>query len=238
MIYSPSSTFVIAVKKEPSCTISDGMTTCCWNVECEGGGNEEHCMNCKQKSNGQWECGNVFTPGLVGTPMCPVKTDSGLTVRPSDDGDIPPNIKELLGSSLSDNPTIRPGDDNGIPPLKGKGLLGLLDENIPTIQQPSPETTTPPKDKTINLLSNFDDSIMTHVPKGDSGFPNLLKEESENILNDEDNKEKEPKQGEEQEQLTASQEDELQSEESDEEQEHEEQPPLTETFNSNTELVE
>ena len=40
--------------------------------------------------------------------------------------------------------------------------------------------------------------IMTNVPKGDSGFPNLLKEESENILNDEDNKEKESKQGEEQ----------------------------------------
>ena len=40
---------------------------------------------------------------------------------------------------------------------------------------------------------------MTSVPKGDSGFPNLLKEENENILNDEDNKEKESKQGEEQE---------------------------------------
>jgi hypothetical protein len=44
--------------------------------------------------------------------------------------------------------------------------LGLLDGTSPTIQQPSPETSTPPKEKTIDLLSNFDDSIMTMFQKG------------------------------------------------------------------------
>jgi hypothetical protein len=198
MIYS--TTFVIAAKKEPSCTISEGMATCCWDVECEGGGTEENCINCKQKSNGQWECGSVFTPGLIGTPMCPVKPESGLTVKPSDDSGIPPQIQEFLGSGISDNPTIQPEDDN-IPPKskglfglldentpsvkpgeesnmgKGKGLLGLLDNTNPTIQQQQslPETTIPQKDPN-DLLSNFEDNLFTNIPKKDSEPSNLPQE--------------------------------------------------------------
>jgi hypothetical protein len=59
----------------------------------------------------------------------------GISIKPPADSGIPPKIKELLGSGLLENPIIQPGnDDSGIPPLKGKGLLGLLDENNPTIQ--------------------------------------------------------------------------------------------------------
>ena len=97
LIYGSSSTFVIAAKKESSCTISKGMATCCWDVECGGGRTNEHCMNCKQKSNGQWECGSIFTPDLYETFMCPVKPDNRLTDKTPDDDSPPLKIKELLG---------------------------------------------------------------------------------------------------------------------------------------------
>ncbi len=326
IIYGSSSTFVIDAKKESSCTISEGMATCCWDVECEGGGTEEHCMNCKQKSNGQWECGSVFTPGLVGTLMCPVKPDTGLAVKTPDDDSLSPKIKELLGSGLLDNPTIQPGNDSTILPKGNKGLLGLLDENNHSIQQPLSETNTPKKDTTTDLLSNFDDNIMTNDDKtsvSKQGELLSLQDEEEqkssitesdsdnaNILKDKDKEEEEeteeeegqdddriicirapcpnPNSNDKQEQLSANEGNEIQSEETEEEgqdddriicimapcpnsnsndkqdqlstnredeiqseetqdgekenndgqEQQEEQPPLTETFNPNTELVE
>jgi hypothetical protein len=130
---------------------------------------------------------------------CPVMPDSGLTVKPPG---IPPKIKELLGSGVSDNPTIQPDDsispidkgllglldetsptiqpddDSSIPP-KGKGFLGLLD--TPTIQQqPLPEIATPQKNiPSTDLLSNLDnDNLLTSVPKQNEPL-NLLEEKDE-----------------------------------------------------------
>lgn len=73
--------------------------------------------------------------------------------------------------------SIKPPGDNYIPPKGKGGLLGLLDETSPTIQQLLPETITPQKNiPSTDLLSNLEDNILTSVPKQDERL-NLLEQE-------------------------------------------------------------
>ena len=105
---------------------------CCYKHE-----GHTYCATCYQRSHGTWN------QGL-------------LTEWTFKHQKIQTSILEARFLGLLDNPTIQPSEDSSIQLPKSKGLLGLLDGTSPTIQEPSPETTTHPKDKTIDLLSNFD----------------------------------------------------------------------------------
>ena len=169
---------------------------------------------------------------------------TGPTIQPGDDSSISPkDNKELLGLLDETNPTF---------------------QQQPLPETTTPQRTIP-NDLLSNLNDN---NLLTNVPKGDSESLNLLEEneqqespltetdrDNENIVKDEDKEdieeekqqEQQPssseEQTEEQEELSANQENEIESEEdkkqeSNEEQEQEEEPPITETFNPNTEFIE
>ena len=105
--------------------------------------------------------------------------DKVYKIKPSDDSDTVTKNKGLLGLLELDNPTILP--DKSIPPSKGNNRhLGLLDEASPTIKQQEslPETTIPQKDFDNDLLSNFENNLLTNTPKKDSE-PSILQDDEQ-----------------------------------------------------------
>lgn len=105
--------------------------------------------------------------------------DKVYKIKPSDDSDTFTKNKGLLGLLELDNHTILP--DKSIPPSKGNNRhLGLLDEASPTIkqQQSLPETTIPQKDFDNDLLSNFENNLLTNTPKKDSE-PSILQDDEQ-----------------------------------------------------------
>jgi len=250
-----------------SCTsdYSKNTKTCCWRERVPGQIlAKTYCQTCDYAGK---ICKEKVLQFTGPSDLSQFEGDVLEEANPPSDQSRFPTKGGLLGLLDETSPIIQPGDDNSIPPKGKGGLLGLLDETNPTFQQqPSlPETTTPQRDiPSSKLLSNLDnDNLLTSVPKVDNSEPfNLLEEQqesspitetdsdNENIVKEADKEENEKEEDdkqqpsseeqsqEEQEEISTNQEDEIESEEvEEEEQDREKQPPLTETFNPNLELV-